>query len=452
MTGPALGHLADAVVRTYRDRTPGSEALFERGRKVLPGGVSGNLRFFHPYPLYMASGDGAFMTDVDGNRYLDCFLCNGPLLLGHRPPAVHDAIAQTAAMGSLTLNPAPLIDCAEQVCAAVPSAERVRFLNSGSEALTAAIRISRGYTGRAKVIKFFGHYHGQDDQVLVGAGPGRTPFSSGIPEDSYANTLTLPFNNIAAVSDAIAGGEIAVVLVDCAMHSGGLWGTSHAYLEELRALTSRAGVLLLFDEVITGFRMSTGGAQQHYEVTPDLTTLAKALGAGERISAVAGRADVLSVLDPLATDAPAKVFQSGTGNDGLAGLAAATAAVKRYRELGASGEYAALGCRAERLARGLKEAFAQAGIPCHVNQQASMLQLFLSADEPEFERFSRVDQQVLDLFFLAMIAHGVVLTLPTSNHVYLSFAHGDAEIDLALETARHVLRHYPFDAAFADAA
>lgn len=449
MTGNALSRLEAEVHGAYRGRTPKSASLFQRARAVLPGGVSGNLRFFHPHPLYTTGGDGAFTTDVDGNRYLDCFLCNGPLLLGHRPPDVVEAIAATRAIGSLTLNPAPLVDCAAEVVAAVPSAERVRFLNSGSEALTAAVRVCRGFTGRRRIIKFFGHYHGQDDQLLVGAGPERSPFSSGIPEDSYANTLTLPFDDIEAVEAAIAGGDVAAVLVDCAMHAGGLWGASSAYLAALRDVTARTGVLLLFDEVITGFRLSVGGAQQHHGVTPDITTLAKALGAGERIAAIAGRADLFSVLDPLATDAPARVFQSGTGNDGLAGLAAATAAIRRYRALGAEGHYEALEQQAIRLARGLEAAFGAAGIPCHVNQRASMLQLFLSDAEPEFVRFSRLDQRVLDLFFLAMIAHGVILTLPTSNHVYLSFAHGAAEIDLAIETARDVLGRYPFAAAFA---
>ena len=450
MTRTAFEDLTTRVVAAYEDRSPASKALYERARRVLPGGVSGNLRHFAPYPLYMRGGRGAVTTDVDGNDLLDCFLCNGPLLLGHRPAEVEAAVAAARETGPLVVNPALLADCAERVVDIVPCAERVRFLNSGTEAVLTAVRYARGFTGRSRIVKFFGHYHGQDDQFLVGASPRREPFGAGVPRESYGQTLTLPFNDIEAVQTLLAqDDDIAAVLLDPAMHSGGLWGTTKAYLEALRAVAREKGVVLIFDEVITGFRLAPGGAQQLYGVTPDLVTLAKAMGAGERLAAVAGRADVMSVVDPLGSDRARRVFQSGTGNDSTAGLAAGTAALDRYRAHGARGDYEALDALGRRLAEGLRAAFAAAGLPAHVNQQGSMLQLFFTSGAPQFVAYSALDQGLVDLFYLALIGRGVLLSLPTSNHIYLSFEHGPAEIDRILAAARDVLRDFPFADAFA---
>lgn len=451
MTAQSIDTLAAAITADYRARTPGSATLFERARLVLPGGVSGNLRYFAPYPLYMREGRGVTMTDVDGNDYIDCFLCNGPLLLGHRPPAVMAAIAEHAATGPLVLNPALLIDCAERVCDAVPSAQRVRFVNSGTEALMSAVRYARGHTGRSDVVKFFGHYHGQDDQFLVGATPNREPLGKGVPAAAFSHTLTVPFNDIDALHKLLRQDhDVAAVVLDAAMHSGGLWGTNRDYLLAVREITRKAGVVLIFDEVITGFRMAPGGAQQHYDIDPDLTTLAKAMGAGEKIAAIAGKADIMSVVDPVEGDRTRRVFQSGTGNDGTAGLAAAMAAITTYQALGQAGRYAELEAHAQRLARGLHAAFAAVGIPCHVNQSASMLQIFLSREPAEFKRYSLLDQRLVDLFYLALITGGVLLSLPTSNHIYLSFAHGTAEIDRVIAAAHEVLGLYRFGDAFVD--
>lgn len=449
MSGGAMADLAARVHTDYRACTQGSEAMFRRAARVLPGGVSGNLRYFPPHPLYMTGGEGARTWDVDGRHYIDCFLCNGPLMLGHNHPAVRRMLEQHVQAGSLVLNPALLVECAEKICALVPSAEQVRFLNSGTEALLTAVRYARAATGRGKILKFFGHYHGQDDQFLVGAGPARTPFGYGVPEEAYARTLTVPFNDIDAAHRAIAtDGDVAAVVLDPAMHSGGLWGTSKEYLQALRELTRQTGALLIFDEVITGFRLSPGGAQALYGVTPDLTTLAKALGAGERIAAVAGRAEVMRVVDPLRGDPEHRVFQSGTGNDGIARLAAACAALDFYREQGAPG-YARLDALSARLAQGLEAVFREAGIAAHINRSASMLQIFLTQEAPDFTRYAGLDTKLVDLFYLALLTRGVMLSLPTSNHIYLSFAHGDSEIDAILVAAREVVTQYGFAEAAA---
>lgn len=450
MSSAAFDRSASRIIQDYKSRTPKSAALHERAVNHLPGGVSGNLRYFAPHPLYMSGGDGCFTADVDQNRYIDCFLCNGPLLLGHKAEAVVRAIDAARSFGSLVLNPSLLVDCAERLCNLVPCAEKVRFLNSGTEAVMSAVRYSRGFNGRSRIIKFFGHYHGQDDQFLVGAGNGREPFGQGIPRDSYAHTLTLPFNDIAAVHAAIVDGDVAAVILDPAMHAGGLWGTTKDYLYALRELTRRAGVVLIFDEVITGFRLAPGGAQEFYGVTPDLVTLGKALGAGERLAAVAGRGDILAGVDPTTADPSRRVFQSGTGNDTSTGLAAATAALDCYATFGANGEYARLAELGWALAGGLRDVFADADMPCHVNQLGSMLQLFLTTRAPDFVSYSKLDTRLVDLFFLALMTRDVILTLPTSNHIYLSFVHTQSEVDRILQAARDVIVEYGFAEAFAE--
>jgi glutamate-1-semialdehyde 2,1-aminomutase len=444
--------LLASIAADYENSTPTSRQVFERASKVLPGGVSGNLRYFAPYPLYMRGGSGAQTIDVDGKAYIDCFLCNGPLLLGHKNPDVVEAIAKAADYGPLLLNPDILAQCAEELCDLIPCAERVRFLNSGTEALTSAVRYARGYTGRTKILKFFGHYHGQDDQFLIGASPRREPFSKGIAPSAYADTLTIPINDTNALFQTIAEnkGAIATAVLDPAMHAGGLWGVDKSFLETLRQVTYDEGIVLILDEVITGFRLAPGGAQEVYGITPDLATFAKALGAGERLAAVAGKAEIMQVVDPVAGDPNRRVFQSGTGNDSTAGILAATAAMQAYRRLGRDGEYTRLSRVAEKLASGLIGVFAEFDLPLRVNQRASMLQLFLTDQDPEFSTFYDLDQTLIDAFYLAMMVEGVVLSLPTSNHIYLSFEHGDTEVAAILDAARTVLRRYPFLQAFKD--
>jgi glutamate-1-semialdehyde 2,1-aminomutase len=434
-----------AILGAYRERTPRSAALFDRASRALVGGTTGNLRYFPPYPLYCAGGSGSRMTDVDGNEYVDCFLCNGPLLLGHRHPRIVDAVGRHSGTGSLVVNPELAVLAAEAVQRTVPCAERVRFLNSGTEAVMAAARIARAHTGRSRIVKFFGHYHGQDDQFLVGLDPRPTAFGAGIPADSFASTLLLPYGDAAALEQALLrSGDVAAVLLDPAMHSGGLWGSRTEYLREVREITTRLGVVLIFDEVITGFRLAAGGAQALHGVTPDLATLAKALGAGEKLAAVVGYERFMRTLDPNRPAGTPAVFQSGTGNDGTAALAAGTTAVGLYGELERGGEYRRLNALAERLARGLTAAFATRGVPFHVNQHGPMLQIFLSNAEPSFETFAALRTESVQYFYLALITEGVLLSLPTSNHIYLSFAHADADIDVVVDRTSVVLDRYDF--------
>lgn len=433
-----------AILQAYRARTPRSAALFERSSRSLVGGTTGNLRFFPPYPLYFRSGRGSRMMDVDGHEYLDCFLCNGPLLLGHRHPRIEQAVRDQAETGSLVVNPELATVAAEAVQETVPSAERVRFLNSGTEAVIAAVRLARAHTGRPKIVKFMGHYHGQDDQFLVGLEPRPAPFGAGVPESSLASTILLRYGDIDALERALAAEDVGAVVLDPAMHSGGLWGSRTDYLRQVRDLTKRRGVVLIFDEVITGFRLAPGGAQAVHGVTPDLTTLAKALGAGEKLAAVVGGERFMRSLDPKRPAGTPAVFQSGTGNDGTAALAAGAAAVALYREFDRRGEYQRLNGVAQRLAEGLTAAFRTRGVPFHANQHGPMLQIFLSDAEPRFETFMGLPSGPVQSFYLALINEGVLLSLPTSNHIYLSFMHTDADIDLVLEKTSLVLDRHDF--------
>jgi glutamate-1-semialdehyde 2,1-aminomutase len=444
-----IAEIRDRVYADYRERTPGSAALFERASQSLAGGVSGNLRYFDPYPLYTTAGHGCRVRDVDGAEYIDCFGGNGPLLLGHNHPSVVEAIDQHREGGSLPLNPDLMVECAELLKEIVPCAERVRFLNTGTEAVMTAIRCARAHTGRSKIIKFQGHYHGQNDQVLFALGPSRDLFSAGVPQAAIADMLALPFDDLEVVRHALAGDpDVAAVILDPAMHAGGLWGSRLEFLQGLRELTRQYGALLIFDEVITGFRVALGGAQAHFGVTPDLATFAKALAAGEKLSAVAGREEVMRVVDPNADPSVPRVFQSGTVNDGASALAAAIGAMRTYLALDGQGAYKDLAALGARLAEGLRSAFSARGVGCHINQLGSMLQMFLTDAPPSFANFHALDPTARSLFFHGLINEEVILTLPTSDHIYLSFAHTDGDIALILEKVDSVFERYRFQDAF----
>ena len=437
--------LSAAITEDYRRRSPGSAAFFARAESALVGGVSGSLRYFKPYPLYFQGGDGAYMTDIDGHRYIDCFLCNGPLMLGHQPPQVVEAMRAHASTGSLVVNPVLATQVAEQLQATVPCAQRVRFVNTGTEAVMTALRTARAATGRRRIVKFFGHYHGQEDQVLVGLGTVSSPLGSGIPEDCASATTVLPYGDIEVLTKTLATNtDVAAVLLDPAMHSGGLWGSQADYLAAVRSVTREYGVLLIFDEVITGFRLALGGAQAYYGVDADLAIFAKALSCGEKLGALVGRKDVMDVLDPRQERGQPRAYQSGTTNDGTSALAAAHAALLEYQSLHQSGGYATLSALGDRLSEGLRGAFQQCGIPCHVNQLGSMMQLFITDAEPNFDRYIRLSQKPVALFTLAMLCEGVVLGLPGSPHIYLSFRHSQHDVDAIVRAAERVLEKYDF--------
>lgn len=443
--GNAYPAIQERVVADYLERTPGSHDLHQRARRSLAGGVSGNLRYFAPYPFYTSSASGSRIEDVDGNTYIDSFCANGPLLLGHNHPALTQAACSVRGFGALPLNPAIMVECAEAVREMVPCAEQLRFLNTGTEAVMTAVRCARAFTGRSGVVKFHGHYHGQEDEFLVGIDNSDAVFSAGVPPGANAALRLCRYLDLDSLAALFASDpDIAAVILDPAMHAGGLWGSDPERLAELRELTRRHGIVLIFDEVITGCRLGPGGAQAHYGVTPDLATLAKALAAGEKLAVVAGRSEILSVVDPRAPEGTPRVFQSGTVNDGAVALASACAALREYRELDTRGEYQRLEERTRRVKLTLEHEFRRAGFACQVNQLASMLQIHLGANEMCFETSRGHDGRLLELFYLAMLNQGVLLSLPTSNHIYFSFAHTDQDIEAVLRAIRQAFDTYGF--------
>ena len=438
--------IRDRVVGDYLRKTPGSAQLHQQARTVLAGGVSGNLRYFSPYPLYTKSALGSRMTDVDGNDYIDSFSANGPLLLGHNHPALVEAVQASQELGALPLNPAIMVECAGLVQEIVPCAERVRFLNTGTEAVMTAVRIARAFTRKPGIVKLHGHYHGQDDQFLIGIDSSDALFSAGVAPEAPASIHLCRYLDLEQLESLLQGnGEIAAVIMDPAMHAGGLWGSDGEKLAALRQLTQQYGVLLIFDEVISGCRLAPGGAQQQFGVTPDMVTMAKALAAGEKLALVAGSREIMSVVDPLAEEGTPRVFQSGTVNDGPAALASACAALRTYRQLYQQGDYQRLEHRTGQIGQTLQEVFRSAGIACQVNHLASMLQIHLGGNELNFETAQGHDTQLLELFYLALINEGVMLSLPTSNHIYFSFAHSEQDFEIISNKIGEVFTRYGFD-------
>jgi len=445
MTG-MLSRLEAEVHRAYRAHTPQSAAWYERASDALVGGVSGTVRFFPPHPLYFEGGHGSHATDIDGNDYIDCFLCGACLLLGHRSPVIMGAVADSYAKGTLILNPRHSTLTAEMMQQMIPAAERVRFLNSGTEAVMSALRFARAFTGRARIVKFLGTYHGMEDQMLVGLDGRGIRLGAGIPPGVVEDIVMLPFGDIEALHRELKGGDVAGVLVDPSMHHGGMWIAPNDYYQAVRAATRKAGAVLIYDEVITGFRLAAGGGQEYFGVTPDLAIFGKAFSGGEKLGAVVGRADVMGVADPSGRSPGAFAFQSGTGNDATIAQACAMAAMGEYKQLGASGGYDAIGRLAHRLGEGLKAVFAARGIACHFNQLGPIVRIFFTDGPASYGHCSRTNRKPLNLFHLALLTEGV-LTIPGSNDFFLSFAHSEADIDAIIAAAERVLDRFDFAAA-----
>jgi glutamate-1-semialdehyde 2,1-aminomutase len=442
----ALTALQTTIHAAWRERTPVSAAWHQRASAALVGGVSGTVRYFAPYPAYFEGGRGSRVTDIDGNEYVDCFLCGACLLLGHRAPSLMEAIAEAAAQGSLILNPRHSTETAEMVQAIVPGAERVRFLNSGTEAVMSALRFARAFTGKAKIIKFLGTYHGMEDQMLVGLDNRAIRLGAGIPPSAVEDIIMLRFGDEDALRSALAEGDVAAVLMDPSMHHAGLWVGNGSFHHAARDMTRKAGALLIFDEVIAGFRLAAGGGQQHFGVSADLAIFGKAFSAGEKLGAVAGRADVMGVADPSGRSSGIFAFQSGTGNDATAGQLCAQAAMRAYADLGASGGYDRIAALAGRLGLGLQAAFAARGMALHVNQLGPIVRIFLIDGAASYARCSTINRKQLELFHLALLTEGV-LTIPGSNDFFLSFAHSEADIDVIVAAAIRVLARFDFAGA-----
>ncbi len=414
-----------------------SEKLIQRARKSIPGGVNSPVRAFTGVggtPVFFERGEGAYLTDADGNRYIDYVGSWGPMLLGHGNPeivkAVQDQAAQALGFGAPT---ALEIDLAEQVIGMMPSIERVRMVNSGTEATMSAIRLARGYTGRDMIIKFAGCYHGHSDSLLVKAGSGLLtlgiPNSPGVPEAVAANTLTVPFNSSEAVASAFETypDRIACVIIEPVAGNMGCIPPLPGFLESLREITAANGALLIFDEVMTGFRVARGGAQARYDITPDLTTLGKIIGGGLPVGAFGGSAEVMDHIAPVGD-----VYQAGT----LSGNPLATVAGLTMLRALDEALYEQLAAATSKLSDGLAARADAAGIPVTVNQVCGMFSLFFTAGEvTEFDHVANADVNRFNAFFHAMLDNGVYLAPSAFEAGFLSTVHDDAIIDATLDAA-----------------
>jgi len=412
--------------------TTKSQAAFKAAGRVMPGGVSSPVRAFRAVggtPRVIAKGKGAVITDVDGNSYIDYVGSWGPLVLGHADDRVVVAVDKAAAKGCSFGAPTDAeTQLAELIVARVPSIEMVRFVNSGTEAAMSAIRLARGHTGRDKIIKFEGCYHGHSDALLVEAGSGAmtlgAPSSPGVPAGTIADTLVLRYNDLDVVEAALKahGGKVAAVLVEPIAGNMGCVPPNTGYLEGLRRLCNEHEVLLVFDEVMTGFRVSPGGAQQLYDVQPDLTCLGKIVGGGLPAAAYGGRREIMEKVSPVGD-----VYQAGTLSGNPLAMAAGIATLQALAE---AGVYESLEAGGAKLAEGLRLAAQAAGVATQHARVGSMLCTFFSSEPvTDFASAGRCGTKAYAAFFHAMLERGVYLAPSQFECLFVSLAHDDEQIE-----------------------
>ena len=416
-----------------------SSELFQAARRHIPGGVNSPVRAFKGVggdPVFFARGEGAWLVDVDGRRYVDYVASWGPMIAGHSHPDVIRAVQDTAANGLGFGAPTEIeIRMADTLCELVPSLQLVRMVNSGTEATMSAIRLARGFTGRDKIVKFEGCYHGHSDSLLVKAGSGAltlgVPTSPGVPAALAEHTVTLEYNNAEQVETVFAdiGDQVAAVIVEPVAGNMNCVPPEPGFLETLRAVCDRHGSVLIFDEVMTGFRVALGGAQAHYGVTPDLTTLGKVVGGGLPVGAFGGRRDIMERIAP-----SGPVYQAGTLSGNPVAMAAGLATLALARQ---PGFHARLAETARVLTEGLEARARDAGVPFTTNRVGGMFGLFFT-DADRVSRFSEVqacDAGRFRRFFHAMLDAGVYLAPSAFEAGFVSSAHDDEAIGATLEAA-----------------
>ncbi|EEO03876.1 glutamate-1-semialdehyde 2,1-aminomutase [Vibrio cholerae] len=416
-----------------------SAELYQKAQTTIPGGVNSPVRAFNGVggsPIFIDRADGALIFDADGKAYIDYVGSWGPMILGHNHAVIREAVIQAAQRGLSFGAPTEMeITMAELVSELVPSMEQLRMVNSGTEATMSAIRLARGYTGRDKIIKFEGCYHGHADSLLVKAGSGALtlgqPSSPGVPADFAKHTLTARFNGLDSVRELFAAnqGEIACIIVEPVAGNMNCIPPVEGFHEGLREICDQEGALLIFDEVMTGFRVALGGAQAHYNIKPDLTTLGKVIGGGMPVGAFGGRREVMQYIAPTGP-----VYQAGTLSGNPIAMAAGYACLNLLRE---EGNEKRLAAKTKQLADGFKSLADQHGISLLVHQVGGMFGFFFTEQEKVtcYEDVARCDVERFKRFFHLMLQHGVYLAPSAFEASFTSLAHGPKEIEATLEAA-----------------
>ncbi len=414
-----------------------SRELYSEAVKLLPGGVSSPVRAFKPHPFYVAKARGARIYDVDGNEYIDYCLAYGPLILGHAPEVVKRAIVEQLDKGWLYGAPIELeIEYAKLIRKLYPSIEMLRFVNTGSEATMSALRVARGFTGKNKIVKVEGSFHGAHDAVLVKAGSGATthgtPNSAGVPLDFVKNTLQVPFNDVEALADLLEKNEdIAALILEPVMGNASLILPSENYLKEVRKITQENDVLLIFDEVITGFRLAYGGAQEYYGVKPDLTTLGKIAGGGLPIGIFGGRKEIMERVSPAGD-----VYQAGTFSGNPLSLIAGYTTVKFMLE---NKVIEKVNIMTEKLVSGIKDVMEDKSSNCEIGSIASMFCIYFGKTPANYSDALKLDAKAYMEFFWRMLKHGVFLPPSQYETCFVSFAHSDEDIEKTIEAVSSAL-------------
>ncbi len=422
------------------------DSIFDRACNVIPGGVNSPVRAFKGVggsPVFFERGQGAYLYDNQGSRYIDYVGSWGPLILGHAHPEVMDFVSKTQEKGLSFGAPTVLeVELAEQIVALLPSIDKVRMVNSGTEATMTAIRMARGITGRSKILKFAGCYHGHSDSLLVSAGSGvltlGIPGSPGVLADTAKHTLTCPYNDIEAVEAIFNefGDDIAAVILEPIAGNMGFVKPKQGFLQKLRSLSTASGGLLIFDEVMTGFRVALGGAQSIYDITPDLTTLGKVIGGGMPVGAIGGKQEYMDALAPIG-----QVYQAGT----LSGNPVAMAAGLKTLELIQAPEfYKNLEQKAHQLMQGFAELANKHQIPLKVDCLGGMFGFCFSEKEGDIESLSDVSESNIErfkMFFHAMLKQGIYLAPSAFEAGFISSSHTDKDIDETLHAANDAFRN-----------
>ena len=418
-----------------------SDELFATAQNLIPGGVNSPVRAFRGVggtPRFIRSARGATITDVDGNTYIDYVGSWGPMILGHADAEVVAAVQEVAAGGTSFGAPTELeVQLAQEVIDAVPSLEMVRMVSSGTEATMSAIRLARGVTGRTKLVKFEGCYHGHADSLLVKAGSGVAtlglPDSPGVPAALAENTLTLPFNSVLALEKVFAEHtDIAAVIIEPVVGNMGCVPPHDGYLEAVRKLTRDNGALLIFDEVMTGFRLARGGAQERYGITPDITTLGKIIGGGLPVGAYGGSREIMNNIAPAGA-----IYQAGTLSGNPLSMTAGLVTLRRLRD---KSIYDRLEASSSKLCEGLADAAGEAGVKTVTNRVGSMWTSFFT-DEPvvDWDSANKCDRQRYGKFFHAMLGEGVYLAPSQFEAAFVSLAHTDEIIEQTIEAGRKAI-------------